>query len=211
MALADFWNGVRKGLALFVPSRVVEDSQRLDIERIQAILDQADVWLTPDTVRGYDPEDFSFLSEESRSELTRLVKEFSRIAGTVGPRRPADPLKVAEAKPLFRDIVHLLEFDRFADPEAFRIGKTIEADSDFPSLDVVDVRYRSTTDSLGEQALKIMAYLPDSEEEEFLDRALLVRKAIQELVFRHGRPYWPYVSVRLASDLADLPAVGADE
>ncbi len=210
MALDQFWTSVRTGLRLYAPPRVIADSPRLDSEAIQKALARADLWLTPATVRGYDRADFDFLPAEYRDELARLVEGFQKVVAGVNPRGPATEEQVRLATPLFRGIVEALEFDRFADADAFRVGKVLESDPVFPK-DGVDARYRTGPDFNGEPGLKIMMYLPDSDLESFLARAATIRRDVTESVLRHGQPYWPYMSFRFQSDLAELQNPGADE
>lgn len=211
MALDQFWRSVRTGFQLYAPGRVISDTPRLDDESIDKAMARPELWLTRAVARDYDPADFDFLPAERRDELTRLVQGFRAVAAGLKPRTPVTEEQVREAVPFFRGIVKALEFDRFADPESFRIGKTIESDPAFPQSDVIDVRYRSSPDFTGEPRLKIMTYLPNSDMDKFLERARLVRHDINELVFEQGRPYWPHVSARPHSDLAEMPALGADE
>ena len=114
--------------------------------------------ITADEVggRGYDPNDFSFFPEQKRTELTRIVDHFRKIAGEVNPRDSATEQQIGRARPLFRSIVEMLEFDRFADVDAFRVGNIVEAEPMFPSSDVSDNRYRTKIDSNDYPALKIM-------------------------------------------------------
>ena len=211
MSLKDFWTNVRTGARLYAPSRVISDSPRIDEAQIELALSKTEHWLTKSAVEGYDPNDFSFFPEQKRAELTRVVDQFRKIVGEVNPRGPATEEQIGRARPLFRSIVEMLEFDRFADVDAFRVGNIVEAEPMFPSSDISDTRYRTKLDSNDYPALKIMVYLSIMKGKPFIDRAMRVRDQIQELVFRHGQPYYPYVSTRLISDLAELPAVGADE
>lgn len=211
MALDKFWQSIRTGFQLYAPGRVISDIPRLDDESIDKAMAKPELWLTRAVARDYDPADFAFLTDERRDELTRLVRGYRAVAAGLKLRTPVTDEQVREAAPFFRGIVEALEFDRFADPEAFRIGKTIESDPEFPREDIVDARYRSGPDFSGEPGLRIMTYLPDSDMDTFLERARLVRHDITELVFEQGQPYWPHVSFRLRSDLAELQAIGADE
>lgn len=211
MSLQEFWQSVRTGAKLYAPTRVVSDSPRMNTAVLDDILARADLWLAPKVVKGYDPVDFSFLPPERRAALTAQVDEFRQVAEQVDPRGQATYEQIARAKPLFREIVQALEFDRFADPEAFRIGKQAEADPRFPSGDVSDVRYRMDVNWEGEPVVRIMAYVPESEDEAFLRKAADVRERIQNIVFEIGEPYWPHVSLRKSSDLDELPEVGDDE
>jgi hypothetical protein len=211
MSLNDFWTNVRLGARLYAPSRVISDSPRIDEAQMELVLSNADHWLTKSAVEGYDPNDFAFFPEQKRAELTRIVDQFRKVVGEVNPRGPVTEEQIHRARPLFRSIVEMLEFDRFADVDAFRVGNIVEAEPMFPASDISDTRYRTKLDSNDYPALKVMIYLTDTKERPIIDRAMRVREEVQELLFKHGQPYYPYVSIRLMSELAELPAVGADE
>jgi hypothetical protein len=211
MAIDEFWQNVRLGARLNLPTRVISDTPRMDDEVIKNALANSHSWLTPKSVQGFDPADFAFLPPEERNRLTENVNGFLALAKTVDPKKPATAEQVEAATPFFTDIVKSLEFDRFADAEAYRVGKTIESDPSFPHDDVKDARYRIRRDWNGEPSIKIMTYLPDSSLEEFLERAKSVRKVIMDLVFERGQPYFPYPSTRIMSNLAELQTVGEDE
>jgi hypothetical protein len=125
MALLDFWNNVRTAARMIAP-RAIVDAPRLDAGDIERALRGATFWLTRGAVAGYEESDFSFLPEAERARLTQLVTEFREVASTVKPAAPAPESAVEKALPLFLDIVNTLEFDRYGDAEAFRLGKLIE-------------------------------------------------------------------------------------
>jgi hypothetical protein len=211
MALKDFWISVKVGASLATPFRVIADAPRIDPEQIASAIAKTDAWLTPKTIQGFNPEDFSFLEAEEKDRLTTLVNDFLAIAKQVHPRGPATKEQVEQAKPIFQEIVETLEFDRFADAEAYRCGKTIEADPRYPKEDIEDIRYRTTTDSNGYPALRIMTYLTESEDQVFLNLAQHVRKQIRDIVEDLCAPYWPYVSTRTIDELALVQSIGADD
>jgi len=178
-------------------------------EMMEEALNQPEIWLTPSSVKGYDAADFVFLPPEQVAELTTNVEGFLAIAKAVRLSKSSTPDQVNAARPLFEKIVKLLEFDRFADAEAFRIGKRIESDPLFPREDVVDVRYRTGYDWQGEPALKMMVYIRNADEG-FLSSGMEVKDKIFELARELDAPYFPFISVRSEGDLANLPKVGAD-
>jgi hypothetical protein len=51
---------------------------------------------------------------------------FKQVAVQVPPAAPANPDQIEKARPLLRDIIALMEFDRYGDAEAYPIGKRIE-------------------------------------------------------------------------------------
>jgi len=211
MPLKEFWENVHSRLRLTRPYRRISDSLRFDENTIDEALDQSQLWLSLVAVQGYDPNDFPFLSQETREQLSENVVQFLTIAKQVIPRGQPTRDQIESAAPFFRAIVQVLELDRFADFEAYRLGKTLEADPGFPHAEVLDARYRTTLDSNDIPALKMMVYLPDADDEAFLKMARKVDKQIQDLAFELCQPYWPYVSTRVMSDLAELQTVGVDE
>ena len=209
MALKDFWIRIRNGLRFSRQHRVISDAQRYEKDELAQAMAGSDMWCSARSVADYREEDFAFLPSAERIALTEHVQAFRAIASEFDPAKPAGPAQRDAAFPHFKAIVEQLEFDRFADAEAYRVGKIAEADPRFPRDLVEDARYRTTMDSNGEPAIKIMGYIKDAEKKHFLAYARQVRKAIEDIVFELGQPYWPHVSTRLVSDLAELPAVGA--
>jgi hypothetical protein len=212
MAAQEFWANVRRGLTAYQPKFNITDASRIERDEWEAIIRRGGNWLTRQTVQGFDAKDFAFLPDEERALLESSVTTIANIARLVHPRGPATPEQQEAALLPFLEIVETLELDRFYDAEAFRVGKTIEQDPFFPSKDdVLDIRYRTKIDSMGLPGIKIMAYLPDTEDEEFLERVNKVREILQSLVFDLGQPFWPYVSFRVMSSLQEVQLVGADE
>lgn len=211
MALDEFWRNVRTASQLDISVQAVMDSTRLDPAVISQAIANSDQWLSRYATQGYDESDFAFLPEADRTKLSNAVRKYREILAQKNPRGPATKEQLDAARPYFQEIVQLFEFDRFADANAYRIGKTIEQDPLFPWEELVDVRYRTKIDSMGEPAVKVMTYLPDSEEKEFLERGNRVHRAVAALVFELAKPYWPYVSCRTQSDFAFLASIGDDE
>ncbi len=211
MSLQDFWTNVKTGLHLDPPKRYISDLPRMNIADVRSSLEKSHNWLSPKIVRGYDESDIPFFSQEKRLEISENVRNFEKIAKEVKPKGSPNEDQVRSALPLLIDIAEEMEYDRFADPDAFRIGKTIEADPDFPHDEVIDARYRTTTSWNGHPTLRIMVYLPNSDDEKFLERAERISRIIRELVVESGELFWPRINCRVESDLVDLPHLGEDE
>ena len=146
MALPDFWTNVRNGAKLFTP-RAIVDSPRLDAEAIEHMLRETTHWLTPRVVGGFEKSDFSFLPSGERARLAKLVEDFSRVAAKVGPTAAPVREVVESALPLFREIVAMLEFDRYGDAEAYRLGKQIERElQPYRPKELAELRFNSGRD-----------------------------------------------------------------
>jgi len=153
MALPDFWTNVRIGARLFTPQAIV-DSPRLDADAIEHMLRETTQWLTPRAVDGFEKSEFSFLASGERARLAKLVEDFSRVAAKVRPTAPPVREVVESALPLFREIVAMLEFERYGDAEAYRLGKQIERElQPCRPKELAELRFNSGLDHSGDPAL----------------------------------------------------------
>jgi hypothetical protein len=125
MALPEFWTNVWVASGL-VPPLTIADSPRIDTASIESALRRGTQWLTPRAVHGFDETEFSFLTASQAERLAKLVEDFREVAAKAGPTAPAAPEVLDSAMSLFREIVEMLEFDRYGDAGAYRLGKQIE-------------------------------------------------------------------------------------
>ncbi len=207
MALGDFWVNVRTGARRVAP-RAVVDSPKLEASQIEKGLRVSDLWLTPKAVDGYSEADFSFLPENERRRLTQLVESFRQIAFMVPPAEPATPELVEQALPLFRDIVGALEFDRYGDVEAYRLGKQIEnAIRGRRPAELAELRFNTGLDQTGDLGLWIWAILTDDtavDDQQFFTHTERVRKLL-DVVSRSIEPSrWPYIRFCTVSEQVEL-------
>ena len=206
MALRDFWIHVRTAAGLFTPRGIV-DSPRLDAEAIEGSLRGSTQWLTPHTVDGFDEEDFSFLPDTERARLARLVAEFREVASTVSPMAPAPDAAVERALPLLREIVQALEFDRYGDAEALRLGKRIEqAIRPYRPQELPELRFHTGPDHSGDPALWIWAFLSagvSEDDEQFLKAAQALRDLLDTVARREAPERWPYISFRSLTEQSE--------
>lgn len=202
MALEEFWNSVRAGRSLmFARTTKVPAASSAPTQRVRTTL-----WMSRNSVAGFAPDDFSFLSDRDRERLTRSVSGFLDAISNLTPSVPASQRQVARAEPPFLEIVKLLEFTRYEDVDAFRIGKSIEAEvqGSRPAW-LSALKFKTGLDSTGDPALWIWAYLaddaiegPDANRNEAEVRDLLDAAA------RSAAPdRWPYIRFRSASEMQE--------
>ena len=213
MALQDFWLSVRTAARLFSP-RAIVDSTRLDDGTIERTLRGATLWLTRGAVAGFDAADFPFLPAPERAHLADHVAEFREVAAAVNPTAPAPREAVERALPLFAKIVKSLEFDRFEDPEAYRLGKTIEREiAPYRPPELAELRFRTGWDHTGDPGLWIYAFLGGSasgSDEAFLGATPRLRKWLAEVARQVAPDRFPYISFRdLAEEEDEVEAVEA--
>ncbi len=208
MAGADeFWRSVRAA-ANFVAPPVTADAPKLDAVAIEQALRRTTVWLTPRAVAGFNDEDFDFLPDADRAKLALLVTAFRQIALEVKPTAPPSHAQVAQAVPLFRDVVGILEFDRYGDAEAYRLGKQIEqAIEPYRPKELAELRFNTGPDHSGDPAIWIWAFLTDvaaESDERFLENAEQLGKML-DLVARALVPdRWPYLSFRSIAEQSEV-------
>jgi hypothetical protein len=206
MALHDFWNNVRIGAKLFAPE-FIADAPRLDADAIERMLGKTAHWLNARSVAGFDEVEFSCLTDTDRSRLANLVADFRAAASTVSPTVPTSDDTLAKALPLFRDIVGMLEFDRYGDAESFRLGKLIERELE-PSRppELAELRFRTGLDHTGDPALWIWAFLSDDvseRDEDFLGAAQRLRDLLDPVARQVARDRFPYISFRSLAEQSE--------
>ena len=160
------------------------------------------LWLVPHWVRRYDPADVAFLPDEGEA-LTAAVQDFRRWAAV----EPATRDAVEGGGAQLRRIVELLELDRHPDAETFRVGKLVVAavGRRLPGW-VKDVRFETGTNSVGQPAVWVWVTTADDAPD---DRAVVqpVEQLLEDTVHELTPEYWPYVSFRTVSEVAELDAV----
>ncbi len=206
MSLADFWLSVRIGARLITPSATV-DSPRLDAGKIEQTLRAADLWLTPKCVEGFEEGDFSFLPDPEREELTKLVAQFRAVASQVPPDGPATQQQVEEALPCFLAIVRMLEFDRFGDDQAYRIGKQVERQIEprRPAW-LQELRFDTGADWAGDPSLWIWCVVADeaAQGKQGAQNARMIRELLDRAARVVARDRWPYIRFRTVSEQAEI-------
>jgi hypothetical protein len=207
MALQDFWNSVRTGARMLAPE-VVADSPRIDSASIERTLQRATLWLTPRAVDGFDEADFDFLAPGERARVAQLVSDFRAVASTVRPRAAASEETVKQALPLFRDIILALEWDRYGDAEAYRLGKLIERElkPDWPE-ELAELRFGTGLDHTGDPGIWILGLVKDEAaptDEQFLNCTRELRPLIETTARTVASDRWPYVSFRSVGEQAEL-------
>lgn len=204
MSLRDFWINVRVGARLISPD-VTADSPRIDSADIRRVLQGATIWLTPNSVKGFDERDFNFLDPDEREVLTRSVTRFREIAQRVPPDKPATDNDIQQALPEFQRIVEITAPNRYADPEAFKIGKILEKHiGDRVPPSVLEMRFETGQDSNGGKGLWIWVVFKDeiaNETDVLSANATAVKKLIADAVREAGIKRWPYVRFRAESEL----------
>jgi len=213
VSLQDFWISIRAGSGFLTP-HVTADSPLVDTDRVARNLQAAVIWLTPRCVDGFDENDFGFLPEAERRDLSQAVERFREIASRVNPKGRATTQQIQDALPPFLQILKILGIpnNKYADAEALIDGKRIEQylSGHLPSS-VVELRFETGDDSSGGPGLWVWVVFKD---DVAADDAVLflateeVRNLVVEAVRRLGIERWPYVRFRTESDLKLVKSEG---
>ncbi|MBY0523783.1 MAG: hypothetical protein K2R98_10320 [Gemmataceae bacterium] len=206
MAIHEFWDNVWQGARLAAVGHVV-DRPNPDIGKIEQSIRATQHWLSAKHVQGFNEKDFSFLPQAERRKLAELVKRYLNVASKIHPLASPPQEQVDQAIPPFLKIVELLEFHRYADAEAYRIGKQVENFiRDYRPAFLADLRFETGADQTGDPAISMWAILEDAAVEESVFRANanrvyeLLRVAVRSVEPKR----WPYVSLRTVSEQAEL-------
>jgi hypothetical protein len=207
MALDDFWQNAKIAASLVEP-RVNADSSGLDPAHLHRLMRNAVIWLTPATVAGFDPCDFTFLSPSEREELKTSVGDFRRVAETVPDDGPATKEQIQEALPKLRRILEILRPDLNPDVDAFRAAKVLE-NLRLPydvRDDVARFIHEFDTDSTGDPGVWVWVILKDEAAEGpgFFEKAERIRQFVDLALLRQGVRLRPYIHFRTVSEQREL-------
>lgn len=209
MSLHDFWSHVRIGAKLVAP-QVSVVGPRLDAGAVETVVRNAHLWLTPKSVAGFDPADFAFLDPEEQKRLSDSVERFRGVARTVPATAPPTAAQIESALPPFREIVEMLDFERYGDAEAYRIGKRIERmiRDDRPEW-VADLRFETGSDASGDPAVWVWVVMADeaAEGDGGTSNARAARALLDGAAREAAPDRWPYIRFQTVSEQAELAGV----
>jgi len=182
-----------------------------------------DLWLSPAVVSDFYVDDFDFLPEADRSRLEELVDKFRSVTEKVPPSEKTSKDQRDEARPLLMEIAKILDFERYQDPDALRLGKLIERELARYRLDgIARLEFKTDFDHTGDPGIWIRVYLDEASsktDDEFLENAREIRPILDSVarqvigedgrrLIRAGRreealERWPYISFRSIGDRAE--------
>jgi hypothetical protein len=202
MSLPEFVQNV-KTAEHFLPPKAATDSSASGANGTARDLEEAAIWLSPGTVKGFDPRDFDDMPPDQLAELTANVERFRRVAERVPGDKPVPLDDLSEALPALRAIVDALQ-PNIADPEGRRVSDALHK-AQFPDF-VLGFDYRLDTDHMGDPVVWIWAIVHDGFEDDpaFVDKMLKVDETVRQAIRRDGIERWPLASVRTVSEQRSL-------
>lgn len=180
--------------------RVHTEGPPLDPKSVQAQLGRAAIWLTPSSVRGFNPGDFLELSPEARRELAQNVERFREIASQVAPTQPPTAEQTQEAMVCLLRVFELLAPYLPTGGELDQIKHALEQ-VQLPEA-VLTLDFKLGEDSTGEPAVWVWVFVePDAAARKGFDTlAADVPKKVRDALAKAGITRWAYVRFRTASE-----------
>ncbi|MDX2037032.1 MAG: hypothetical protein SFX72_10300 [Isosphaeraceae bacterium] len=211
MSLEAFWKNVRgaysrleydPGMDRPAPTRA----------RILADLGLDDAWFRKSTVAGFSIDDFGFLGEFERTRLAERVEQFKNAAPRAPGLQPNSREALDLAAETLADIIEVLDFGRYADAEALRLGKLIEGElASSPLEGVAEIRFQTGLDHTGDAMIRIVVFIDSGHsqtDEQFLKQADSTRSIVDSVANDIAPDRWPYYRMLSIDDLSPLVGAG---
>ncbi len=194
----DFLANVRIARNLFVHPRVEADSPSVDAATTAGLLARAAIWLTPKSVAGFDPADFSELGPARQQELQTAVQNFLAVAKEVPAQKAPTGAQYDDGSVAFLKVLQILEPYLPMSDEAGDVEKALRK-VDFPPW-MVNWDYELGSDSDGVAAVWVNVFA----DETALPRGQLGR-AVEDLTSKIRQAFaglkierWPYIRLKTA-------------
>lgn len=199
VAKQEFLQNLRTARNLFF-HRVQTDHPGLDPRSIESQLSGAAIWLTPSSIKGFDPNDFRELSPERREELKRLIDRFTRVAKQVPPTKPATLEQIRVATDFFLRVVEILDPYLSSPGEHEKIREVLKG-IQYPPF-VLTWDYELAPDSTGDPAVWIRIFVDDeaAKSKDFPGELMKIERKIRTSFANAGVHRWPFVRFRAASE-----------
>jgi hypothetical protein len=200
MSKRDFLDNLRVARNLLVHGGVTTDCRRLDSAALSRALTRAAIWLTPSSVKGFRPADFSELGAPKQQALADAVQEFERVARQVPPDAPATNDQFSEAKAALESVLAILGNYLPSHEEDTEI-RTALATVDFPTW-VLNWDYEVGSDEDGVPALWVTLYADENAvpPDQFGRRASAIIPELRSALTAAGIRRWPYIRMRTSRE-----------
>ena len=211
MSVQDFWINVRRATTALSPWARI-DSQRIDAADIERELRALPAWLNSKCAEGFNPDEFSFLPEANRKKLASLVRRVREVASKVPLFATATPEQVDRAVPPFLEIIAMLEFQRYADADAYIWGKQIERFIvPYRPPILADLRFETGLDHTSDPGIWIWMIVTDAAVEvpEFRTNTNFIRRLLDTASRAVAPERWPYIRLRTVAEQAEIEGVVA--
>lgn len=203
MSMKEFWQSVRAAASFYKYGGPPPDAAPIDAAIIDKGLRNSTNWLTSRTMTGWDEANVDeYFTPADRDRLVQAVHTFQAVTKPLNPYRPAPTAEQIEtARPALAEIIHLLEFDRYADADAFTTGKRMVlalASNPPPELaELVELRFNTGDDWAGYPGIWISAFLSVTAcgtDDVLMGHSREIRPILQDLSEKIDPVRFPFVS-----------------
>lgn len=209
MAITDFFRNARAVTSVLAEQ--LDTATANPPEATVRLLAGRQLWLTPEAVAGYDPDDFRFLPPDEQDRLAAAVEHFRAAAAELSGREPTAD-EVFHAAGLWTDLFKPLR-EYVSDPEGLAIIRALLRDEDGLPGFVLGLDYALDTDATGDQAIWIWVIIDDAADAEssaFQEFARRFRARVRKALQAQHVNRIPYVRFRPRSEfLAGLHEAAA--
>jgi hypothetical protein len=207
MSVQEFWTSVTTAKGLLARPMVEVDSPKSDSTSIARTIERAELWLTPESVDGFDPAEFDFLPPDECAELAEAVARFREVAEQVPFDGPATREQSDIGRRELLRMLKVVDTERYSDADAFVIGKRLRSaiGQRLPSF-IRDLRVETGFDAGDNPAVWIRVVIDDeaANDDVRMVNSDLVRRTIGKELKRMGDSRWPYVWLHTVSEEVEL-------
>lgn len=198
MAKQEFLGNFRIARNLFVHSPLQRDGAPPDSDARARNLARAAIWLTPNSVKGFNADDFAELGLDLQRPLQSAVQDFLTVANQVPPNKPATPEQLTRAQSAFAKILEILKPYLPTPQEAEQVEEALKH-VDFPPW-IVNWDYELGSDEDGAPVVwvNLFADQDSAPRKEFGRFASQLNTKIRQGLAEAGNNRWPYVRLRTA-------------
>jgi hypothetical protein len=198
MAKQDFLDNFRIARNLYNHPRVQSDTGQLDPQAVGLLISRAAIWLTPKSVKGFNPADFPELGPLRQTELQSAVQDFLAVARQVPPNDPASPEQLTNATSAFAKMLDILQPYIPSPEDADNVEEAL-THVQFPPW-VVNWDYELDSDKDGDPAVWVNLYADESTapRKEFGRLASQMSASIRRALSDTGSLRRPYIRIRTA-------------
>ncbi len=213
MSMKEFWQSVRAAASFYKYGGPPPDAAPIDADIIDKGLRSSTNWLTSRTMTGWNETDVDeYFTPTDRDRLVQAVHTFQAVTKPLNPYRPAPTAEQIEtARPALAEIIHLLEFDRYADSDAFTTGKRMVlalASNPPPELaELVELRFNTGDDWYGDPGIWIWGILSayaSATDEMFVNHTQQIRPILDDLCQQVDRDRSSFISFLSIEDLVGV-------
>ncbi len=204
MARQEFLDTFRVARNLFLHPQAEANRQQTDPKAAAERLARAAIWLAPNSVKGFNPDDFPELGPDRQRELQAAAQDFLAVAREVPRDSLATPEQYGKAAAPFRKMVEILQPYVATPDEGSKVVQVLRS-QDLPAW-VLNWDYELGSDHEGDPMVVVTLFV-DWSAATPMEIARFASQLNQKLI--HALPdagvrRWPHIRVRTAEEHKSL-------